>query len=109
MEEIKIDLDRIRKALPNRATVSLKRSEKGTCSIECCVQPALEDEDFEMCKQFQREIIGQENISEFYTEVPGRFWIVYLERKVIEFTGVSDDDINEFARMKLVKDGALIK
>lgn len=102
--EIIIDLDRIREALPNRATVTLGKKDS-TPFLEITVTPSLTEEDFEMCKNWQREIIGKENIAEFYTEESGHHWFVYLQRVPMEFIGVSDDNINSFTKMEIVKDG----
>lgn len=111
MKTIKVDLNRIREALPNRASVVLKKTKQPHASpyLEIKVEPSLSEEDFEMCKNWQREIIGKENISEFYTEETGHHWMIYLKRFAFEFEGVSDEDINSFTGTKLVKDGALAK
>lgn len=104
---IKIDLDRVREALPKRAKVTLIKYKGKSPALKCEVQPSLNEEDFEMCKNWQRDIIGRENISEFYTEETGHFWYVFLKRVPMEFEGLTDEDINSFTNMKLVKDGAL--
>lgn len=112
-----IDLDRIRMALPSRANVTLGKTKEGTPFIECIVRnPSLyesgtKQEEAVVNEVFgwQREIIGSENILEFYTEETGSHWFVYLKRKPIEFINVQDEDINSFTKMKLVKDGKIIK
>ncbi len=117
MEEIIIDLDRIREALPNRAKVKLGKTDKGTPFIECIVRfPSLykegkkeEEEDVERVFEWQREIIGSENISEFYTEETGGHWYIYLKRVPMNFINVNDNDINSFTGMKLVENGSLNK
>ena len=114
---ITIDLDRIREALPKRAKVKLGKTKKGSPYIECIVRfPSLyekgtkeEEQDVERVFEWQREIIGRENISEFYTEETGSHWFVYLKRVPMKFMNVEDDDINSFANMKLVEKGALAK
>ena len=103
---ITIDLDRIRTALPNRATVTLGKK-NSVPFLEIFVNPSLSDADFEMCKNWQREIIGKENIMEFYTEETGHHWFVYLKRVPMEFIGASDENVNSFTKMELVKDGKL--
>lgn len=40
---------------------------------------------FEQIKQWQREIIGEDNISEFFTETTGQHWKVFLKRKPLTF------------------------
>lgn len=112
-----IDLNRIREALPNRAKVTLGKTKKGTPYIECIVRfPSLyekgtneEEQIVEEVFQWQREIIGRENISEFYTEETGSHWFVYLKRVPLEFINVSDNDINSFTKMELVKDGKVVR
>ncbi len=112
-----IDLTRIREALPKRAKVTLGKTKKGSPYIECIVRfPSLyekgtkdEEQIVEEVFQWQREIIGSENISEFYTEETGSHWFVYLKRVPMEFINVSDNDINSFSKMEIVKDGKLIR
>ena len=106
---ITIDLDRIRTALPNRATLTPGKTKQSTPYLEVCVNPSLSESDFEMCKNWQREIIGKENIMEFYTEETGHHWFVYLKRVPMEFIGASDENVNSFTKMQLVKDGKLVK
>ena len=109
-KELIIDLNRIRKALPDRAKVVLIKYKKTQPAIEIFIsEPSLSEKDFEECKEWQREIIGVENISEHYTEETGRHWYIMLKRQVMKFEGVSDEDINSFIDTKLVKDGKLIK
>lgn len=104
-----INLDRIRTALPNRATVTLGKTKNSVPYLEIFVEPSLSEGDFEMCKNWQREIIGKENIMEFYTEETGHHWFVYLQRVPMEFIGASDEDVNSFTKMELVKDGKLVR
>ena len=105
---IQIDLNRIRQRLPNRAEVTLIKYKGKSPALICKVSPPLSEEDFEMCKEWQREIIGKENISEFYTEETGHFWYVFLKRIPMELEGVSDNDINSFTGEECVKNGTLI-
>lgn len=101
-----IDLNRIREGLPKHAKVSLEKHDNSPC-IKCKVQfPSLSEEDFEMCKQWQRDILG-EVISEFYTETTGSLWYVYLKRIPLEFVNVTDGDMNSFVGMEVVRDGKL--
>lgn len=114
---ITIDLNRIREALPKRAKVTLGKTKHGTPFIECIVRfPSLyekgtkeEQQDVEQVFNWQREIIGKDNIMEFYTEETGSHWYIYLNRKPMEFVNVEDGDINSFTCMKLVENGALAK
>jgi hypothetical protein len=103
-----IDLNRIREALPEEAIVVLKKKDS-IPYLEIFVYPFLSDEDFEMCKNRQREIIGKQNIMEFYTEETGHHWFVYLQRVPMEFINIVDDDINSFTGLELVKDNEVIK
>lgn len=106
---ITIDLNRIREALPKIAKVTLGKTEKGTPFIECKVFfPSLyekgtreEEENLNMVLQWQREIIGNENIMEFYTESTGAHWYIYLKRKPYDFINLSDNDVNSFTKLKL--------
>ena len=106
---ITIDLDRIRTALPDRATVTLGKTKHSTPYLEIFVNPSLSEKDFDMCIDWQCEIIGKENIMEFYTEETGHHWFVYLKRVPMEFIGASDENVNSFTKMELVKDGKLVK
>ena len=78
-EKMNIDLQRIKDALPSRAKVELIKYKGKSPAIEVRITPALSEEEFEECKQWQREIIGKENISEFYTEETGIHWYVFLK------------------------------
>lgn len=101
MEPHIIDMDRIRKALPKHAIVILRKKES-VIFLECFVRwPFLSENDFEMCKQWQREIIGQEYISEFYTETIGTYWLVYLKRVPLEFINTTDTDINTYTGLHI--------
>ena len=104
-----IDLNRIREALPNRAEVKLIKYKGVSPAIEIHVTPSLSEKDFEMCKQWQREIIGQQNISEFYTEETGHHWYVFLKRVPLEFANVSDSDLNTFTNLKLTGAGGVLE
>lgn len=103
-----IDMQRIREALPARAIVALRKktTPKGTiCYIECIVRnPGLyskgtseEGKTVEEVFEWQREIIGKENIMEFYTEETGSHWFIYLQRVPLEFTNLSDKDIETYS------------
>lgn len=106
-----IDLNRIREALPKRAKVRLGKTEKGTPFIECKVFfPSLyekgtkeEQENLDMVLQWQTDIIGDENIMEFYTESTGSHWYIYLERKPYEFINLEDNDVNSFTNLNLIE------
>ena len=108
MKEITIDLNRIREALPKAAKVTLQKKDS-VPFIECFVYPSLSDKDFVMCIDWQRDIIGKDNVLEFYTEETGRHWHIYLKRQVINFINVSEGDINSFTNIALVENGQLIK
>ena len=76
-----IDLQRIKDALPNRAKVELIKYKGKSPAIEVKITPSLNEDEFEECKQWQREIIGVENINEFYTAETGSHWYVFLKVK----------------------------
>lgn len=97
-EKLIIDFERIKTALPNRADVKPILYNGRTPAIEVKIEnPTLTDSEFNMCLDFQRQIIGTENISEFYTEEQGRHWYVFLNKKKVTYlnypnlSGTSDD------------------
>lgn len=104
---VTIDMQRLRDALPKRAVVNLKHITKPPTSvcIECIVRwPSLydkgtkeEEKTVEQVFQWQREIIGAENISEFYTEETGSHWFIYLKRVPLEFINATDEDIKNYS------------
>lgn len=105
---INIDLNRIRKALPERAIVNLIKYQGKSPALECLISgDSLSEEDFDMVIDWQREIIGKENILEFYTEETGRHWYVFLKRVPMEFAGLTDEDVNGFTGMSLVNNGGI--
>lgn len=112
-----IDLKRIRETLPKRAKVTLGKTSKGYPYIECRVEfPSLcpkgtkeEDEELAMVYQWQEDIIGKENIFEFYSEDTGRLWYIYLRRVPMEFINIENEDINTFTNMDLVDGNGKIK
>jgi len=103
-----IDLNRIREALPSRAKVTLGKTKKGSPFIECIIRPGLyisgtteEQKDLDQVFDWQRDIIGRENISEFYTEETGSHWFIYLNRVPFEFINLEDNDVNTFTGLKI--------
>lgn len=102
-----IDMNRIREALPKHAKVYLKKkqTQKGNVLyLECFIRfpdlgkmyPMTYEEVFEEIKEWQRHIIGKENISEFYTEETGNHWLVYLNRVPMTFINTTDEDIKTY-------------
>lgn len=73
-----IEIKRIRESMPNGSTVTSGRK-NGSIYFECKTEKPVSDDDFEMIKQWQREILGADNISEFYTEEQGKHWFVFLK------------------------------
>ena len=79
-----ISIEKIKEALPKRAEVTLTKyngSQEGVgthCIKTFINNPPLEDDEFEMCKKWQREIIGDQ-FMEFYTEESGRLWYAFLK------------------------------
>ena len=92
-----IDLQKIRNTLPINGKVEVKRTDNSAVYLECKIHnptlserfPMTYEEDFAMILDFQRQIIGKEYISEFYTETTGSWWYIYLKRISIEFINVS--------------------
>lgn len=107
---ITIDLNKIRKALPKRAKVEIKKTKGGNPFIEYRVMhPGLcekgtkeEYVDLKQVFDWQREIIGSENIQEFYVEETGAHWSIYLKKQPIEFLNASDTDVNSFVNINLI-------
>ncbi len=92
----KINLDKIRGMLPNHATVRLTRYYNSP-AIQCLVpSPYLSEADFERIKVAQRQEIGEENISEFFTEEIGHNWFIFLKRHPVAFEGLYDADVKSF-------------
>lgn len=114
-----IDMDRIREALPKRAKVILGKTKQGITYLECIVQfPSLyekgtkeEEETIKQVYQWQKEILGEENILEYHTKTTGSHWFVYMKRQPYEFQNVTDDDINSWTGLgyDIVKNGKPIK
>jgi hypothetical protein len=85
---IKIDLQKIRDTLPSNSVVKiLKREVNGESFpyIECQIEPSLyhrhpieAEKDFNMIKEWQRQIVG-EALSEFYTYTECGRWAIYLK------------------------------
>lgn len=106
---ITIDLQRIRETLPKRAEVTLGKTKSGSPFILCRVQfPSIcptrskeEDEELAMIYQWQEDIIGKENISEFYSEDTGRLWYIYLKRVPMEFINLENKDLDTFTGLDI--------
>jgi hypothetical protein len=97
MKEVTIDMQRIREALPKHALVILRKNKNETPYLDIYVRwPSLSEKDFEMCKDWQRQIIGSENISEFFTEETGNHWLVYLKKNVITFLNTTEVDTQTY-------------
>lgn len=105
-----IDMKRIREALPKRAIVKLRHKTKPPTSvfIECIVSPGLyvegtkeEEQTLKEVFDWQRAIIGKENISEFYTLETGRHWHIYLKRVPMEFINTTSEDIKSYVGINI--------
>lgn len=90
-----IDMNRLRDAIPKRAILILTKKDadkKRVPVLECKVNfPFLDDEEFEMVKQWQRDIIGNDNIIDIFIEEAGQHWNVYM-RAGVQFINMSDSD-----------------
>lgn len=104
---ITIDMQKIRETLPKHGTARLYKriiGGKTTCYIECWIKnpslsemyPMTYEKDYEMIKQWQREIIG-DALSEFYTEQTGHEWKIYLKRVPLDFINLTDADIESYS------------
>lgn len=96
-------MQRIRETLPKHGKATLGK-EKSVCFIYCTVEaPSLGDmypttfeSDFQMIKDWQRQIVG-EALSEFYTVTEGSRWYIYLKRIPLEFVNTTDEDIKAYS------------
>lgn len=102
-----IDMQRIRDGLPKHARVVLKKrimGDKSVVFIQCNIggptlcemYPLTFEQDFDMIKDWQRDIVG-EALSEFYTEETGSWWYIYLKRIPIDFINLTDDDVKGYS------------
>jgi|ERR1044072_335850 hypothetical protein len=98
-----IDLQRIRETLPKHGTARLYKKEidgKTICYIECWIKhpslcemyPISFEKDFEMIKDWQKDIVG-DALSEIFTEQTGHEWRIYFKRVPLEFINLTDDDL----------------
>jgi len=104
---ITIDLQTIRETLPKHGTVILCKKERGgktVCYIECWIKnpslsemyPMTYEQDFEMIKQWQKEIVG-DALNEIFTEQTGHEWRIYFKRIPIEFINLTNEDIRNYS------------
>lgn len=98
-----IDIQKIRETLPKHGTARLFKTVihgKSVVYIECWIKhpslsemyPLTYEKDFEMIKQWQKEIAG-EALSEIFTEQTGHEWRIYFKRVPLEFINLTDDDL----------------
>lgn len=114
-EPFVIDMNRVRQALPSRAYVQLRKKNSIPYIYIKIANPSMmeygnekqQEQDIEMIFDWLREIVGRKNVSEFYRHSTGSPWELWLKRNPYEFINLSDEDINGFVDMNLVKDGVL--
>jgi len=99
----KIDMHRIRETLPKNGKAVLGKKDSVCfiyCTIErpslCEVHPETWENDYQMIKDWQRQIVG-EALSEFYTLTEGSRWYIYLKRVPMEFINTTDEDIKSYS------------
>lgn len=79
---MKINLNRIKSVLPERAEVNFIKYRGKSPAIEIKVSsPSLTESEHQEVINKHREIIGKENIWEFYTEETGHHWYIFLDGK----------------------------
>lgn len=61
------------------ADIKFQTNNNGVICIDCKITPPLSESIFDAVKKAQREIVGAENISEFYTEEEGHHWQIFLK------------------------------
>lgn len=111
-----IDMQRVREALPSRAYVQLRKKNSIPYIYIKIANPSMmeygnekqQEQDIEMIFEWLRQIVGHENVSEFYRHSTGSPWDLWLKRNQYEFINLTDDDINGFSNIDLVKKGKLM-
>lgn len=114
-----VDLLKIRETLPKHGTATLYKREvegKTVCYIQCWIKnpslsemyPKSYEEDFEMIKQWQREILGAA-LGEFYTEQTGLEWKIYLKMIPIQFINATNEDIENYSGFSVKRLKQLLK
>lgn len=109
-------MKRVREALPSRAFVQLKKKNSIPYIYIKIANPSMmeygnevqQEKDIEMIFDWLREIVGRNNVSEFYRHSTGSPWELWLKRNPYEFINLNDDDINGYTTMDIVKNGKLI-
>lgn len=112
-----IDMTRIREALPERAYVQLRKKNSIPYIFISIANPSMmeygneaqQEKDIEMIFDWLRDIVGKENVSEFYRHSTGSPWELWLKRNPYEFINTTDDDINGFVGINIVKDGKVVE
>lgn len=85
MEAVKISLEQIRSVLPDYADVSFIKYRGKSPAILIKCRPSLSEAEHSRVIDLHKEMIGRENIWEFYTEETGRHWYIFLNgKKLIE-------------------------
>lgn len=111
-----IDMKRVREALPSRAYVQLRKKNSIPYIYIKIANPSMmeygnekeQERDIETIFEWLRQIVGRHNVSEFYSHSTGSPWELWLKRNQYEFINTTDDDINGFSNMNLVKEGHII-
>ena len=111
-----IDMQRVREALPKRAYVQLRKKNSTPYIYIKIANPSMmeygnekqQEQDIEMIFDWLRDIVGRENVSEFYRHSTGSPWELWLKRHEYEFINTTDDDINGFTSMNIVENGKLV-
>lgn len=106
---VKIDLNKVRETIRSTGSIQLIKYKQKSPAFECFIYDgdALNEAEFEKVMDYQENVIGKENILEFYVEETGRHWFIFLKRVPIEFEGLTDEDVNSFSGLEMVKNGKL--
>lgn len=110
-----IDMQRVREALPKRAFVQLRKKNSIPYIYIKIANPSMmeygnetqQEKDIEMIFEWLRDIVGRNNVSEFYRHSTGSPWELWLKRNQYEFINLNDDDINGFVNFKLIENGSV--
>ncbi len=100
MEEVLIDMQKLRDTMPKGGAIILRHNTKPPTSIYLYCEvanfakrfPITWEKDFQMIKDWQRQILGDAFL-EFYTHTEGARWTIYLKRVILTLNNVTDHDI----------------
>jgi hypothetical protein len=94
----KIDMQKLRDALPKRATLTIHRSDKNTktnLTLDISIPlPALDEDEYEMVRGWHTDIIKERYITGFFVSEKGKKWHIELVPGDYEFYNTTETDKN---------------